>query len=66
LPSEAVPGPAAPVEDPTERVTETAAPPFVAPRALLPADSQAEAEWFDSKDFESVREGPADGEDPAP
>jgi oligopeptide/dipeptide ABC transporter ATP-binding protein len=65
LPAEAVPGPAAPVEDPTERVTETAAPPFVAPRALLPADSQAEAEWFDSKDFESVREGPADGEDPA-
>jgi oligopeptide/dipeptide ABC transporter ATP-binding protein len=53
-------------EDPTERVTETAAPPFVAPRELQPADSQAEAEWFDSKDFESVREGPGEGKEPAP
>ena len=31
-----------------------------------PADDQAEAEWFDSKDFESVREGPGDGKEPAP
>jgi oligopeptide/dipeptide ABC transporter ATP-binding protein len=58
----APPPPAAttPAEDSTERVTETAAPPFVAPRTPHPADSQAEAEWFDSKEFESVREGPAD------
>jgi hypothetical protein len=54
-------------EDPTERVTETAAPPFVAPRAQ-PADNLTEAEWFDSKDFESVREGAASasGKEPAP
>jgi len=55
-----------PAEDPTERVTQTAAPPFVAPRVPHPADDQAEAEWFDSKDFESVREGPGDGKEPAP
>jgi len=47
-------------EDLTERVTETAAPPFVAPyppRTPHPADSQAEIEWFDSSDFESDRDG---------
>ncbi|HEU4579425.1 MAG TPA: ABC transporter ATP-binding protein [Polyangiaceae bacterium] len=66
-PSEpAPPASTAALEDPTERVTETAAPPFVAPRAPGPADTQAEAEWFDSKDFESVREGPGGDEEPAP
>ena len=55
-----------PAEDPTERVTETAAPPYVAPRTPHPADNQAEADWFDSKDFESVREGPADAGDKEP
>ena len=61
-------------EDPTERVTETAAPPFVAPyppRTPYPADNQAESEWFDSSDFESDREGAAQsgaagGKEPLP
>jgi peptide/nickel transport system ATP-binding protein len=46
-------------EDPTERVTETAAPPFVAsypPRTPHPADNKTESDWFDSSDFVSERE----------
>ena len=65
--SEALPAVTAAAEDPTERITQTAAPPFVAPRVQQATDSQTEAEWFDSKDFESVREGPGSGgKEPAP
>jgi len=55
-------------EDPTERVTETAAPPFVAPypaRTPHPADNKAESDWFDSSDFVSEREGAAEDADAA-
>ncbi|MEO8178784.1 MAG: ABC transporter ATP-binding protein [Deltaproteobacteria bacterium] len=55
--------PAPPFEDPTERVTQTAAPPavlsFGPASGPHPADNATEAEWFDSTDFQSDREGAA-------
>jgi oligopeptide/dipeptide ABC transporter ATP-binding protein len=64
------PPPAVAAEDHSERVTQTAVPPAVgllhgssAHAEALP-ESQTEAEWFDSSDVISDREGDGEGKEP--